>query len=164
MPAPVADEIASWFADTLQRRVIRSGDRAGFVVNALLVPYLLSAVRMISRIKVITHPRARLRGMGIAQPPTETHKEAQRATAGPISLIAIGASTGGPGALLTVLQGIPRLPVPLLIVLHIEEPFGTDPNDLALDAMSHMIESSVREMMGEPLAPQDAEPGGFIQT
>lgn len=34
----------------------------------------------------------------------------------------------------------------------------------ALDAMSHMIESSVREMMGEPPAPQDAEPGGFIQT
>ena len=46
----------------------------------------------------------------------------------------------------------------------IEEPFGTDPNDLALDAMSQMIESSLREMMGEPPAPQDAEPGGFIQT
>jgi putative membrane protein len=46
----------------------------------------------------------------------------------------------------------------------IEEPFGTDPNDLALDAMSLMIESSVREMMGEPPAPQDAEPGGFMQT
>ncbi|MFF4160407.1 3-hydroxybutyryl-CoA dehydrogenase [Streptomyces sp. NPDC001678] len=31
---------------TLGRRVIRSQDRAGFVVNALLVPYLLSAIRM----------------------------------------------------------------------------------------------------------------------
>jgi len=30
----------------LGKRVIRSQDRAGFVVNALLVPYLLSAVRM----------------------------------------------------------------------------------------------------------------------
>ncbi|MEU8582844.1 3-hydroxybutyryl-CoA dehydrogenase [Streptomyces abikoensis] len=31
---------------TLGRQVIRSRDRAGFVVNALLVPYLLSAIRM----------------------------------------------------------------------------------------------------------------------
>jgi 3-hydroxybutyryl-CoA dehydrogenase len=31
---------------TLHKRVIRSKDRAGFVVNALLIPYLLSAIRM----------------------------------------------------------------------------------------------------------------------
>ena len=43
----VADTVAGWFDDTLNRRVIRSQDRAGFVVNALLVPYLLSAVRML---------------------------------------------------------------------------------------------------------------------
>lgn len=34
-------------ADVLGRRVIRSQDRAGFVVNALLIPYLLSAIRML---------------------------------------------------------------------------------------------------------------------
>ncbi len=32
--------------DALHKRVIRSKDRAGFVVNALLIPYLLSAIRM----------------------------------------------------------------------------------------------------------------------
>lgn len=32
--------------DVLDKRVIRSQDRAGFVVNALLIPYLLSAIRM----------------------------------------------------------------------------------------------------------------------
>ncbi len=32
--------------DVLNKRVIRSQDRAGFVVNALLIPYLLSAIRM----------------------------------------------------------------------------------------------------------------------
>jgi 3-hydroxybutyryl-CoA dehydrogenase len=32
--------------DVLHKRVIRSQDRAGFVVNALLIPYLLSAIRM----------------------------------------------------------------------------------------------------------------------
>jgi acetyl-CoA synthetase len=34
-------------ADLLGKTTIRSPDRAGFVVNALLVPYLLSAVRML---------------------------------------------------------------------------------------------------------------------
>lgn len=47
----------------------------------------------------------------------------------------------------------------------IEEPFGTEPNDLALDAMSDMIESTLREMMGEVLPPPSARaPGEFIQT
>jgi len=32
--------------EALDKRVIRSQDRAGFVVNALLIPYLLSAIRM----------------------------------------------------------------------------------------------------------------------
>lgn len=34
-------------AGPLAKRVIRSKDRAGFIVNALLVPYLLSAIRML---------------------------------------------------------------------------------------------------------------------
>jgi 3-hydroxybutyryl-CoA dehydrogenase len=33
-------------AGVLGKRVIRSKDRAGFIVNALLIPYLLSAIRM----------------------------------------------------------------------------------------------------------------------
>jgi 3-hydroxybutyryl-CoA dehydrogenase len=39
-----ADRFASGL---LGKRVIRSQDRAGFVVNALLIPYLLSAIRML---------------------------------------------------------------------------------------------------------------------
>ena len=34
-------------SDVLGKRVIRSQDRAGFIVNALLIPYLLSAIRML---------------------------------------------------------------------------------------------------------------------
>jgi 3-hydroxyacyl-CoA dehydrogenase len=37
----------AFIAGTLGKQVIRSQDRAGFVVNALLIPYLLSAVRML---------------------------------------------------------------------------------------------------------------------
>ncbi len=41
-------ERASNFATgVLEKRVIHSQDRAGFIVNALLIPYLLSAVRML---------------------------------------------------------------------------------------------------------------------
>jgi 3-hydroxybutyryl-CoA dehydrogenase len=43
----VAASVRSFFEHELGRTVIRSGDRPGLVVNALLVPYLLSAVRML---------------------------------------------------------------------------------------------------------------------
>jgi len=36
----------SFATGVLDKRVIKSQDRAGFVVNALLIPYLLSAIRM----------------------------------------------------------------------------------------------------------------------
>ncbi|MFI5699873.1 3-hydroxybutyryl-CoA dehydrogenase [Streptomyces xanthochromogenes] len=40
------DAVAAFAEHTLGKTVVRSQDRAGFVVNALLVPYLLSAIRM----------------------------------------------------------------------------------------------------------------------
>ncbi len=41
-------EVARAFAsDQLGKRVISSKDRAGFIVNALLIPYILSAIRML---------------------------------------------------------------------------------------------------------------------
>ncbi len=40
-------DTARRFGETLGKRVIVSKDRAGFIVNALLVPYLLDAVRMV---------------------------------------------------------------------------------------------------------------------
>ncbi|MEN9355170.1 MAG: hypothetical protein RL318_2495 [Fibrobacterota bacterium] len=46
----------------------------------------------------------------------------------------------------------------------IEEPFGTAPNDLALDAISRMIESTLREMLGETLPPPQDTTVDFIET
>lgn len=47
MTSPDTVATAERFAtEVLDKRVIRSQDRAGFVVNALLIPYLLSAIRM----------------------------------------------------------------------------------------------------------------------
>jgi 3-hydroxybutyryl-CoA dehydrogenase len=48
LTSPETEARAQVFAtEQLGKHVIRSKDRAGFIVNALLVPYLLSAVRML---------------------------------------------------------------------------------------------------------------------
>jgi 3-hydroxybutyryl-CoA dehydrogenase len=41
------ETVTRFVEDTLQKKTIRSRDRSGFIVNALLVPYLLSAIRML---------------------------------------------------------------------------------------------------------------------
>jgi 3-hydroxybutyryl-CoA dehydrogenase len=45
--APTRQRAKAFVEETLGKQVILSQDRAGFVVNALLVPYLLSAIRML---------------------------------------------------------------------------------------------------------------------
>lgn len=42
-----SDLAGAFSSEVLAKHVIRSKDRAGFIVNSLLVPYLLSAVRML---------------------------------------------------------------------------------------------------------------------
>ncbi|MEI9938662.1 MAG: chemotaxis-specific protein-glutamate methyltransferase CheB [Pseudomonadota bacterium] len=87
----------------------------------------LAAIKMVSRIRVITHIRARLAGAGRAAPalPVGLPAPARGGDQGH-SVIALGASTGGPGALVDVLRGIPvGLPLTMLVVLHIDEPFSS---------------------------------------
>ena len=42
-----SSRLETFASEALGKHVIRSQDRAGFIVNALLVPYILSAVRMV---------------------------------------------------------------------------------------------------------------------
>jgi 3-hydroxybutyryl-CoA dehydrogenase len=44
--AEVVDAVEAFATTTLGKKTIRCRDQAGFVVNALLVPYLLAAIRM----------------------------------------------------------------------------------------------------------------------
>jgi 3-hydroxybutyryl-CoA dehydrogenase len=44
---PAVKQAADFAEHQLGKRVIRSQDRAGFIVNALLIPYILSAIRML---------------------------------------------------------------------------------------------------------------------
>jgi two-component system, chemotaxis family, protein-glutamate methylesterase/glutaminase len=85
----------------------------------------LAAVKLVSRIRVITHPRAKLRGMASVETPPRAKRAFNAPTQRP-ELIAIGASTGGPAAIVEILRALPGdLGVPILLVLHINEPFGT---------------------------------------
>src|SRR5580693_4574990 len=45
--AETTERVHAYATDSLNKRVISAKDRAGFVVNALLIPYLLSAIRML---------------------------------------------------------------------------------------------------------------------
>lgn len=80
----------------------------------------LATVKMVSRIRVITHLRGRLASRAALQFSSAT-SISQR----PRLLTAIGASTGGPGAVVTVLRALPTtFQLPVLLVLHIGAPFG----------------------------------------
>jgi two-component system chemotaxis response regulator CheB len=83
----------------------------------------LAAVKLVSRIRVITHLRARSRPVHPAIATPAPAGQAGDGTA--IRAIAIGASTGGPGASVEVLRSLPAdLGVPVLFVLHINPQFG----------------------------------------
>jgi two-component system chemotaxis response regulator CheB len=83
----------------------------------------LSTLKLVSRIKVITHPRARLGDLGRVSAPTLS--AATPAVNSVYRVAALGASTGGPAALVEVLRAIPKgLAIPVFVVLHIDEPFG----------------------------------------
>jgi two-component system, chemotaxis family, protein-glutamate methylesterase/glutaminase len=86
-----------------------------------------STLRIVSRVRVITHPRARLNGVSPprdllpAVPGRSASGEARR-----VSLVGIGASTGGPNALVEVLGALPKdFTVPVLVVLHIGAAFAS---------------------------------------
>jgi two-component system chemotaxis response regulator CheB len=84
----------------------------------------LATVKLVARIRVITHPRARLSALRGYPPQAAAQRPASPEQR--YALIAIGASTGGPGAIVDVLRGLPKaFKLPLLVVLHINEPFGT---------------------------------------
>jgi two-component system, chemotaxis family, protein-glutamate methylesterase/glutaminase len=86
----------------------------------------LATVKLVSRIRVVTHVRARLGGLG------QPRSGLESAVHLPLSLpplryeiAVIGASTGGPGAILDILRTLQvPFPLPILFVLHIGEPFG----------------------------------------
>ena len=84
---------------------------------------LVASVKIVSRIRVITHIRGKLGSLG--QTPAATAHFAASNSSAQKSIIAIGGSTGGPAAIVEILRGLPpSFPIPILLVIHISEPFG----------------------------------------
>lgn len=84
-----------------------------------------SALRIASRVHVITHPRAKLVG-GVEPAPapqTAAPEAAPVKAAGPRCVL-IGLSTGGPQALMRMLPALPAsYPLPILLVIHMDVRF-----------------------------------------
>lgn len=92
---------------------------------------LLQHLRIASRIRVITHPRGRLRTeaprlaapMPARRSPMLT-RHAATLTPTAVPVVAIGASTGGPPALASLLAALPAdLPAAVLVVQHMAQGF-----------------------------------------
>jgi two-component system, chemotaxis family, protein-glutamate methylesterase/glutaminase len=82
---------------------------------------LISTVKLVSRIKVISHPRARLQPL--TPHPSVESKEPGKA--GRFRFVAMGASTGGPAAVLQILKGLDAsFALPILLVIHIGRIFS----------------------------------------
>jgi two-component system, chemotaxis family, protein-glutamate methylesterase/glutaminase len=106
----------------------------------------VQAVSMVSRIRVITHPHARLVALA-RRPASPTPPEVGR---GRFRVLAIGASTGGPGAMVEILKALPApYPMPVLLVIHIGEPFGAAFSEW-LDGQTRHSVSLARD--GDPVA------------
>jgi two-component system chemotaxis response regulator CheB len=85
-----------------------------------------ATLKLISRIKVITHPRARWGRMPDLPRLAESESAAPPRRAGNIQAVAIGASTGGPGAVLDILKKLPpKFPLPIFLVIHLGKSFAT---------------------------------------
>lgn len=80
---------------------------------------VIRKVKILARVKVITHIRGRRPG---AERPSASDEPIH--VSGRRSIVAIGSSTGGPSALMTVLGGLPKdFPLPVVIAQHIAEGF-----------------------------------------
>jgi two-component system chemotaxis response regulator CheB len=117
------DALAAGAVDVLEKPTWDNGDDAW-------ERRFVSAVKLIAKIKVITHPRLRLSGnasQAIAMPAaTALTPQASVQPNRRLEMLALGASTGGPAAIVRILRALPRdLNVPIFFVLHIDEPFGT---------------------------------------
>lgn len=86
----------------------------------------VSAVKLVARIRVITHPRGRLNGLGRAATAEPlAHPSRPVPSRSSCQVVAIGASTGGPAAAVVLLRALkPEFNLPVLLVIHIAEAFA----------------------------------------
>lgn len=104
----------------------------------------LTSLRIVCRVKVITHPRARL-AQGAREPESLPPRAPVYTGQGqPCAVVALGASTGGPRALARVIGALPKdCALPVLGVMHIGAAFAVSFAEW-LDAQVHRKVSYAR--------------------
>lgn len=127
---------------------------------------LQARLHLASRVRVITHPRGRLRGE--ASPgsrPDDCLRGARPAAAGvprqgartdqPVRLIAIGASTGGPAALVTVLGALPAdFDAAVLVLQHMVDGF--------IEGLADWLDSMVALPVSVACSGRHLQPGRVV--
>lgn len=130
------------------------------------------AVKIASRVTVITHPRARLReqfvppdlGADAAEPvlaERPTLQSTAKAAGGEVpGLIAMGASTGGPSAVLSIVSALDSsFALPILLVIHVGSMFGGE----MADWLDEHTALEVRRATDDQPLPQAGQ-GGVIMA
>jgi two-component system, chemotaxis family, protein-glutamate methylesterase/glutaminase len=85
---------------------------------------LAGRVKLLARVKAITHIRARLPHVSTL-PAFPVSTPAPKPVLDGYRMVAMGASTGGPAAAKQILETLPRdFPLPILLVIHIGQAFG----------------------------------------
>lgn len=119
--------------------------------------------QLIAKIKAAAGSRPRRAKRPDSQPPVARKLEAMRGVPAP-SVIAIGTSTGGPGALRQIIPALPAdLPVGVLVVQHMPPGF-TGPLAKRLDSVSNVKVSEATDE--HPVEPGEVliAPAGFQMT
>lgn len=111
------DALAAGAVDALDKP---RGDETDAAWEKLFV----ARVKLVARVRPITHLRGRLAALGGWR--GEARQVEPRATGGVRrTALVLGASTGGPGAIVRTLRPLPKgFELPILLVLHIGEAFG----------------------------------------
>ena len=127
-----AAEVKALGANEYVAKPVAAGnvDNAVRYIEAELIPRILhlgkrrlAAPLVTTRLEPQQHP-AHVASRTAASLPTGSREGRQKNSAGPIDVVAIASSTGGPNALRDVLQALPQdLNVPVLIVQHMPKMF-----------------------------------------
>jgi two-component system chemotaxis response regulator CheB len=109
--ARAAAALAAGAIDVVARPTARDADRASYAEA------LRRGVRVASRVRVITHPRGRLKTRAGALSGGSAVLSARARAEAAVDLVAIGASTGGPQALAHLLGALPADFTPAVVVV-----------------------------------------------
>lgn len=144
------DALAAGAADVLEKPTGYGYDEESWARE------LTRSLRVLSRVRVISRRRAQFDapGAGERQAAPGPPEPADFADGvGAPRVIAIGASTGGPGALARIMSALPAsFPIPILVVIHIADAFA--------DALARWVGAQTGLPVRLPRSHEPLDPGG----